>query len=254
VTRGRWLALAVALVLVVAGVLVGVEVAGRSSSVSASAAAASAAKTSADCRRTTAQVRSAVATTVDGPGTHVAFLGDSYTSGYGLADPQDGYAYVLSRAVGWRAAVDGFPGSGFTTDATCPGERYAQRVDRIPADAALVLVEGGINDQSGAAQVADASGALLDRIHARVPGAAVVVVGPPLVPNSDSGVLRRVSADLARTAAAHGATYVDATGWSLPYLRDGVHPTAAGHRQFADLLGAQLAAAHLLPAPPALTP
>lgn len=247
-TRGRWLALAAALVLVAAGIAVGVAATGRPASVSA------AAEVAADCLRTTAQVRSAAATAVDGPGTRVAFLGDSYTSGYALADPQGGYAYELSRAVGWRAAVDGFPGSGFTTDAMCPGERYAQRVDRIPTDAALVLVEGGLNDLPGAAQVPAAAGALLDQIHARVPAAALVVVGPPLVPKRDGGALRRVSADLATTAAAHGATYVDTTGWSLPYLRDGVHPTPAGHRQFAGLLGAQLAACHLLPAPPSLTP
>jgi lysophospholipase L1-like esterase len=246
--------LAVTLVLVAAGIGVVVEATGHSASVSAGAAAASAAKDAADCRRTTARVHSAAATTVDGPGTRVAFLGDSYTSGYALTDPQEGYAYVLSRALGWRAAVDGFPGTGFTTDATCPGERYAQRVQRIPTDAALVLVEGGLNDVHGVGQVGGASGALLDQIHARVPAAAVVVVGPPLVPNRAGGIVRRVAADLARTAIGHGATYVDPLGWSLPYLRDGVHLTPAGHRQFADLLAAQLAAAHVLPAAPALRP
>lgn len=247
-TRGRWLALAVALVVVAAGAVVGVELTGRSTPGSG------AARVAADCLRTTARVRSAAATAVDGPGTRVAFLGDSYTSGYALTDPQGGYAYVLARAVGWRAAVDAFPGSGFTTDAMCPGERYAQRVDRIPADAALVLVQGGLNDVHGVTGVGDAAGALLDLVHARVPAAAVVVVGPPLVSGLDGSTLRVVAADLARAAAAHGATFVDPTTWSLPYLPDGVHLTPAGHRQFAGLLGAQLAAAHLLPAPPVLTP
>ena len=241
-----------ALVLVAAGVVVGVETAGGTTS--ASSAAARAARAAADCRRTAATVHSAAATAVEGPGARVAFLGDSYTSGYALADPQDGYAYVLSRALGWRAAVDGFPGSGFTTDAQCPGERYAQRVDRIPTDATLVLVEGGLNDVPDAAQVPSSSAALLEQVRARVPSAAVVVVGPPLVPGRAAGVLRQVSADLSRTAAEHGAGYVDATSWSLPYVRDGVHLTPAGHRQFAELLGAQLAAAHVVPAPPAIRP
>ena len=244
-TRGRWVALAVALVLVAAGVLVGVATAGGTTS---------AAQDAADCRRTTERVHSAAATTVDGPGTRVAFLGDSYTSGYALTHPQDGYAYVLSRALGWRAAVDGFPGTGFTTDARCPGERYAQRVSRIPADAALVLVEGGLNDVAAAAQVGGASAALLEQIHARVPAAAIVVVGPPPVPHRAGGLVRQVAADLARTAAEHGATYVDPTGWSLPYVRDGVHLTAAGHRLFAELLDEQLTAVHLVPPPSVVLP
>lgn len=243
-----------ALVLVAAGIVAGVEATGHSTSVSANAAAASAAKDAGDCRETTAEVHGTAATTVEGPGTRVAVLGDSYTSGYGLTDPQQGYAYVLSRALGWRAEVDGFPGSGFTTDARCSGERYPQRVDRIPTDAALVLVQGGLNDVDGAARVAGAAGALLDQIHTRVPAAEVVVIGPPLVPNRPGGILRPMAADLARTAAAHDATYVDPMGWTLPYLGDGVHLTPGGHRQFAAQLGTQLAAEHLLPAPPTLRP
>jgi acyl-CoA thioesterase I len=211
-------------------------------------------KDAAECRRTTGQVHSTAATTVDGPGARVAVLGDSYTSGYALAHPQDdGYAYVLARALGWRAEVDGFPGSSFTTDTGCPGERYADRVDRIPTDAVLVLVEGGINDVPAAAQVGPAADTLLAAIRARVPAAALVVVGPPLVPARDPGTLQRIGSDLARSATRQGAAYVD-TSWSLPYVRDGIHLTPAGHRRFAELLGTQLAAAHLAPAPPAITP
>jgi lysophospholipase L1-like esterase len=65
--------------------------------------------------------------------------------------------------------------------------------------------------------------------------------------------VRQVSAELGRSAAAHGATYVDPTGWSLPYLGDGVHLTGAGHQQFADLLRARLAQAHLVAATPGAT-
>jgi lysophospholipase L1-like esterase len=253
VTRGRWIALAVALVLVAAGVVVGVEAARGTSS--ASSAAARAATDAAGCRRTTAQVHSTAATTVDGPGARVAVLGDSYTSGYALTHPQDdGYAYVLSRALGWRAEVDGFPGSGFTTDTGCPGERYADRVDRIPTDAVLVVVEGGINDVPAAERVGPAADTLIAAIRARVPAAALVVVGPPLVPARDPGTLQRIGADLARSATQQGATYVDPTSWSLPYVGDGIHLTSVGHRRFAELLGTELAAAHLVPAPPAITP
>jgi acyl-CoA thioesterase I len=241
-SRGRWITLAVVLLLVAAGVGSAV-VAGRATSQGAPAAVGQ------DCSRTTAQVRSPAATTVAGTGTRVAVLGDSWTSGFALADPEQGWAYVLSRALGWRAAVDGFPGSGFTTDAGCPGQRYAQRVDRIPVDAALVLVEGGINDLPDPAAVGAASSALLAQVHARVPGAAVVVVGPPLVPARSPATAHRVAADLARSAAAQGATWVDSTGWTLPYLPDGVHLTAAGHGQFADLVAARLQAAHLVAAP-----
>jgi lysophospholipase L1-like esterase len=239
-TRGRWVAVAAVVVLALAGVVVAVAVpAGRTS----------AARGATDCAGVTAQVHSAAATTVEGPGTRAAVVGDSYTSGFLLPDPRQSWAHVLARSLGWHARVDGFPGSGFTTDAGCPGERYVERVDRIPADAALVLVEGGLNDRPAAAQVPSAATELLQRIHARVPRAAVVVVGPPLVPDRAPGAVRSVSADLARAAAAQGATYLDTTGWSLPYLSDGVHLTVDGHRQFAAQVAAGLLAAHLAGAP-----
>jgi acyl-CoA thioesterase-1 len=249
-TRGRWIALAVALVLVAVGVVV--VVAGRDAAARKTPAAP--AGQTADCRRITAQLRSPEASEVPGPGTRVAIVGDSYTSGYGLADAQDGYAYVLSRALGWRAAVDGFPGSGFTNGGACPDERYAERIGRIPADAALVLVEGGLNDVKDPSEVPAAADQLLAAVHARVPSAVVVVVGPPPVPGLDRSAVGTVSAVLAASSAAHRATLVDTSAWPLPYLPDGIHLTAAGHRDFARFLGAELYAQHLVPAPPALMP
>jgi acyl-CoA thioesterase-1 len=243
VVRGRWLAVAVGGAVVVAVVVAGVVAAAvhRDSTPSAPASAA------ADCRWTTAQVRAPAATEVAGTGERVAVLGDSWTSGYGLADPREGWAYVLARGLGWHAAVDGFPGTGFTSDAGCPGERYADRVVRIPADAALVLVEGGLNDVRSASAVRTAAGALLEQVHARAPGAALVVVGAPAVPGRVPAQVRAVDRGLAAAAAAHGAAYLDPAGWTLTYLPDGVHPTAAGHRAFADRVAAGLAARGLTP-------
>jgi acyl-CoA thioesterase-1 len=245
-------ALPVVLALAVVAVVVVVAVTGRTASPLDRGTGAHREPT--DCPGITAKVHSPAATTVPGTGTRVAVLGDSYTSAYGLDSPRDGYAYLLARSLGWNASIDGFPGTGFVADDGCPGERYGERVDRVPPDAQLVLVEGGLNDVTGGAALGPAADAVLSALHARVPAATLVVVGPPLVPAHRADDVRAVAAALSFSAAAHGATYVDTTGWRLPYLVDGVHLPPSGHRLFARLLGTALSDDHLVPAPPSLTP
>lgn len=186
------------------------------------------------CERFTAeaQARRADAPVVDG--RRIVVIGDSWSAGLGLDDPDDAWT---SRIPG-RAHVDAFSGSGFSRFASpCDGAAFGDRAARAVAGGAdLVLVEGGLNDVDQPLRSVRAGFAAVMRA---LDGAPVVVVGPASAPARAHGV-ERVDALLERLAEAHGATYVSTLGLTLSYLDDGLHLTAEGHRDFGDFVASEM--------------
>jgi acyl-CoA thioesterase-1 len=191
------------------------------------------------CDRHAAQSR-ARAAVVTGAGTRVVVIGDSWSVGLGLPDLAGSWPSRLPGAV----HVAGFSGSGFSEDASpCAGASFA---DRAPAalrgGADLVVVEGGLNDfDQPDASIRAGFGALVDRLRAAGVLGRTVVVGPASAPARASAV-PHVDALLAHLAADSSLPFVDTSALDLPYLRDELHPTAAGHRQLGDYVAARLAA------------
>ncbi|HEX7739612.1 MAG TPA: SGNH/GDSL hydrolase family protein [Marmoricola sp.] len=161
----------------------------------------------------------------------ILVIGDSYSMGLGVRSDQS-WAHRLPG----RVVVDGFSGSGFSAHASpCGAVSYAARAARglrraAPVD--LVVVEGGLNDFD------QSDGAIrrgFDELIDQLPGARVVVVGPADAP-ARAAEVPRVDDLLARLSAAHGLRYVRMAGTTFPYLSDGLHLTAAGHREFGDIV------------------
>lgn len=176
---------------------------------------------------------------VTGSGTPVAVIGDSWSVGLGLERLADSWPARLPG----RVTVAGFSGSGFSRFASrCGDHSFAQRANTARAAGGLVVVEGGLNDydQPDAALVRG-----FDRLLGALGGVPVVVVGPATAP-ARAVAVRRVDELLASLCAARGVPYVRTSGWRLPYLPDGLHLTAAGHRLFGDEVAAELAALGLL--------
>lgn len=164
------------------------------------------------------------------------FLGDSYTTGFGLPDPGEGFAYGLADLEGWNATVEGFPGTGYATQGPCGGNAFIQRLARLPADADVVIIEGGLNDAifgvPPATLAADASG-LLAAVRMAAPDARIVVLGAAdVLPEARSRVLA-ANAALRAVASDAGATYVDLADLEFT-TTDGKHPTVAGHALIAE--------------------
>jgi acyl-CoA thioesterase-1 len=170
---------------------------------------------------------------VVGTGRRVVVIGDSWSVGYKLRNPNRGWP---SRLPG-RVRVDGFSGSGFSAHASpCGSVSYATRA-RTARGADLVVVEGGLNDfdQSYAAV---RSGFRL--LMSRLQGRDVVVVGPAPAPRRLAGA-RRVDRWLAALSESAGVDYVSSIHLTrLPYLPDRLHLTAAGHREYGDWVARQL--------------
>lgn len=167
-----------------------------------------------------------------GTGRRLVVIGDSYSVGLGLDEPEGSWP---SRLPG-RVHVAGFSGSGFSPRASgCGRVSFADRAPAAVADGAdLVVVEGGLNDFDRTdTEISDGFQALVAALADSLGDVPLVVVGPPPAP-ARAAEVPRVDSLLARLAAAHGATYLSMAGAELTYLTDGLHLTAEGHRTFGD--------------------
>ena len=133
--------------------------------------------------------------------------------------------------------VDGFSGSGFSTDASPCGSSvmYAERADRaVGVGADVLVVEGGLNDWDRTGDEIRTGFALLASRLERVDVDRVLVVGPAPAPSRLTGA-ERVDELLAQQCAAYGYDYLSAIELDgLTYLSDRLHPTVAGHAAFGD--------------------
>lgn len=181
---------------------------------------------------------------VTGEGSPLLVIGDSWSVGLGQDDLGSSWAARLPGEV----HVAGFSGSGFSAHAsTCGRVSFADRAPTALATRpALVVVEGGLNDYDQPAAAIDSG---FRDLMADLAGHAVVVVGPADAP-SRSRAVPRVDALLARLAQEYGVPYVPTSDLDLTYLDDRLHLTAAGHREFGDVVAERIAA--ISPARPAV--
>lgn len=225
--RSRWavLALAVALVVLVGG---GAVASKKWSQHQATAEL---------CEQVRANAKAAPASVKGNSAGTVAILGDSWTSGWLMPKPTDGFAYLLARQQGWTAQIDGFAGSGFVSAGPCNDAPFRARVS-VARGARLVIVEGGLNDLGDdlAALPEDAKQTLA-ALMLQAPTAQIVVVGPAGVPGRSRHDIETADTILATTAARTGARYVRTIEWPLETQSDGVHLTVPGAADFARRLG-----------------
>lgn len=174
---------------------------------------------------------------VTGEGRRVVVIGDSWSVGFPLPA-----ARAWPGRLPGEVHVDGFSGSGFSATASpCGAVSFADRAPRAVAGGAdLVVVEGGLNDFDQSEESVRAGfTALTTELAAYVGQGRVVVVGPAPAPSRRAGA-HRVDGWLRQLCEESGVRYLSAIDQDLPYLRDRLHPTVAGHRSFGDWVAAEL--------------
>ena len=172
----------------------------------------------------------------------ILFYGDSLTAGYLLENPQtEAFPALIQdkiKAAGYRyTAVN----AGLSGDTTAGGLNRIAWMLRHPVD--ILFLELGGNDGLRGLPIDEARRNLqgiIDKTRAKYPEARVVIAGMQIPPNFGPEYVERFKAMYGELAQANpGATL-------LPFLldgvggdeslnqKDGIHPTAEGHRKIAE--------------------
>ncbi|HEY9564931.1 MAG TPA: SGNH/GDSL hydrolase family protein [Nocardioides sp.] len=177
---------------------------------------------------------------VVGNGPRTVVIGDSWAAGLESRD----IGRTWTDQLPGRVTVHAFAGSGFSRTASGCGEAfsYAARAASAPFDeAALVVIEGGLNDfDRPASEITVGFNAVIDQMVARgVESEEIRVIGPARAPSRAGGAIRvdRLLADLAER---RDIAYVSVIDLELDYLDDQLHLTDAGHAMFGSVVQERL--------------
>jgi hypothetical protein len=172
-----------------------------------------------------------VETLGDGP-VPVTVLGDSYSAGDTVSDRGHRWTDVLVELdPELTVTLDAVPFTGYANAGACGANAFTDRVDRAATTDGVLVVQGGLNDVFAEP---DTLAQAADEVLTAAGATRVVVIGPIDVPGREREA--QVDAALHAAADAHGASYVSTLDWDVPIAEDGVHPTQAGDRRYAELV------------------
>ncbi|MHA3021509.1 Rv0518 family GDSL lipase [Mycobacterium sp. BMJ-28] len=193
----------------------------------------------------------------DAPVSHIAVIGDSYTTGTnfgglgGKGWPARAWQVLARQGKPVKADVasEGRAGYGVRGDHNSVFGDLTARAVR--PDDVLVVFFGSRNDEPvDPLTITGLAWNAFDSARRTAPAAKLLVIGPPWPTDDVPDKVLQVRDALGAAARAAGAVFIDpiAEGWFVgrPDLiaPDGVHPTDAGHTYLADriapLIGDQL--------------
>lgn len=179
--------------------------------------------------------------------------GDSYfNGGHNGVSVDQTFASIAAQDLGYTPVVRGHGGTGFVQPwAPSNTPDYAGQIKagglRGVSDPALVVVEGGINDElSPPAEITAHAVTVLREFKARYPKATVLVMGPVDYLATDAAPFRQTDAAVKAAASRAGLPFIDAASWVTPATRaqtigaDNGHPSMAGNQRLARLLEAAI--------------
>jgi lysophospholipase L1-like esterase len=179
-------------------------------------------------------------------GSKVLFFGDSYVNGGGTSGPDHAFFWKTAAQGGWIPVKFTTPGAGYFAN----GEGQGTFLQRLPLvqqrDVALVVLEGGINDQHGDVPTRQQGiDAVIKAAKKEFPRAQLVVVTPmdPSGRNTSQLLSQVISDELAiayQNQVPSVSPYQEA--WITPQNRaqyvaaDNVHPNDVGAVYFGKRL------------------
>jgi len=172
----------------------------------------------------------------------IVFLGTSLTAGYGLDDPESQAYPALVQA-----RLDSAGRLFRVVAAGVSGETSAGALSRIDwlltrERVAILVLETGANDGLRGQDPDTVRGriqAIFDRARREEPPPRLVLAGMEALPNLGQDYVRRFRAVFPDAARANDAALIPfllagVGGVDSLNQRDGIHPTAAGHRILAE--------------------
>lgn len=175
----------------------------------------------------------------DGGAVRVVFLGTSLTAGFGLLRDSERYTDRLQELADAADLPARMVNAGVSGETSAGGLRRLGWVIDAPLD--VLVVELGANDGLRGQEPAVLERNLreiVDRTRRRHPDAAIVLVGMEAPTNMGERYASRFRRVFGKVAEESGAALVpflldDVAGVPELNQRDGMHPTAEGHRIMA---------------------
>ena len=179
----------------------------------------------------------------------VAFIGDSYTTGYGTTDPTLAWASLVAEQEGWKALNLGRGGTGYLTTSGVNGcgKEYCPNYQEMVTDAVnarpdIVVVGGGQNDFTLFSEDADAVraaiGATFTALREGLPDARIIAVGPSIPAATPGGpTATAFEAAVKDAVEAVGGSHISLLDppvfTDAMILPDNAHVDDAGHAAIA---------------------
>lgn len=168
-------------------------------------------------------------------GSKIGFVGDSFSSGYGLVNPAtERWTKLFTEKLGTIENNVAVPGAGYVNEGAGGNSKFSNQVMLLDADCTTVFMCGGINDAPMGqtdAQIAAAVMNAVNGVAARCPDALLVVISPLWNASAPSADLLKVERQI-RAAVPANIPFIEGGPWMRVgrvewQIWDG-HPNALG--------------------------
>lgn len=189
-----------------------------------------------------------------------AFIGDSYTAGFGASEPVANFrwTHLVADRMGWSEVNLGRGGTGYRTvadSAGCGLDFCPSYIGMLPELAAsspdVVFISGGRNDDT--ADIEREADQLFHNVAVRFPDAQKYVTSPVWDAGPAPGFMARQTTILQQSAEKHGFVFLHIgqplAGNTEMISGDGLHPNDRGHEAIADAVVGALIGPAAAPAP-----
>ena len=170
----------------------------------------------------------------------ILFFGNSLTAGYGLDDPSESFPGLIQEKIDSLRLPYKAVNAGVSGETSSGGNSRVDWILRQPVD--VFVLELGANDGLRGIPPAETKKnlqAIIDKVRKKYPGAKLVLAGMQIPPNMGqkySTEFRNIFPELAKENNAVLIPFLlQSVGGEVRLnQRDGIHPTAEGHRILAD--------------------
>lgn len=187
------------------------------------------------------QVSSAAA-----PKKTILFFGNSLTAGYGLDDPSQSFSGLIQKRIDSLELNYKVVNAGVSGETTSGGNSRVDWVLKNPLD--VFVLELGGNDGLRGIPVTETRKnlqAIIDKVKAKYPDAKILLAGmqmPPSMGNQYTGAFKKLYKELADQNKIKLIPFLlEGVGGEVKLnQKDGIHPTAEGHKIVAENVWAVL--------------
>ncbi len=180
------------------------------------------------------------------PKRTVLFFGNSLTAGYGLDDPEKAFPGLIRKKIDSLQLPYTVVSAGLSGETTAGGKSRIDWLLKNPVD--VFVLELGANDGLRGLPVSATTANLqtiIDHVKAKNPKVSILLLGMEVPPNMGNAYVTEFRTVFRRLAEKNNVGFVPffldgVAGVTALNQRDGIHPTAAGHRICAENIWKEL--------------